>query len=106
MTVPQTKEPCSANPKTDSPSAPWSGRPCTAGEPSAPFRCRLMTKERLARLYFPESTRTAAKQHLRRWIERCRPLADELRHLGYNPFRHSFLKPEVEAIVRHLGEPW
>ena len=84
----------------------WSGSPHNAGEPFSPFRCRLMTKERLARCYFPEATRTAAKQHLRRWIERCRPLMDELRRLSYDPLRHSFLKPEVEAIVRHLGEPW
>jgi len=25
--------------------------------------------------------------------------------MHYNPKRRTFLKPEVEAIVRHLGEP-
>jgi hypothetical protein len=25
--------------------------------------------------------------------------------MGYNRRRHTFLRAEVEAIVRHLGEP-
>jgi len=32
-------------------------------------------------------------------------LVDELKSMNYNPRRHTFLKPEVEAIVRHLGTP-
>jgi hypothetical protein len=32
-------------------------------------------------------------------------LIEELKSLNYNPHRHSYLKREVEAIVRHLGEP-
>jgi hypothetical protein len=29
----------------------------------------------------------------------------ELEQLGYNKYRHTLFRPEVEAIVRHLGEP-
>jgi hypothetical protein len=29
----------------------------------------------------------------------------ELDAMHYNPKRRTFLKPEVEAIIKHLGEP-
>jgi hypothetical protein len=29
----------------------------------------------------------------------------ELAAVGYNKYRHSFLKQEVEIIVKYLGEP-
>jgi hypothetical protein len=29
----------------------------------------------------------------------------ELKKMNYNPKRRTFLIPEVEAIVKHLGEP-
>jgi hypothetical protein len=32
-------------------------------------------------------------------------LVQELDALHYNPKRRTFLKPEVAAIVKHLGEP-
>jgi len=32
-------------------------------------------------------------------------LVEELKELNYHSRRHTFLKPEVEAIVKHLGEP-
>ena len=32
-------------------------------------------------------------------------LRRELNEMRYNPHRHTFLKHEVEAIVKHLGEP-
>ncbi|MBR2306414.1 MAG: DUF4248 domain-containing protein, partial [Fibrobacter sp.] len=47
----------------------------------------------------------AALQNLYRWMLRCRPLMEELDGLGYNKYRHSFLKQEVAVIVKYLGEP-
>ena len=41
----------------------------------------------------------------RSWMLRCRPLMEELDGLGYNKYRHSFLKQEVAVIVKYLGEP-
>ena len=37
--------------------------------------------------------------------KRLTSVVEELRALRYQPHRHSFLKPEMEAIVRHFGEP-
>ena len=33
------------------------------------------------------------------------PLMSELEAIGYNKYRHSFLKREVGIIVKYLGEP-
>ena len=38
-------------------------------------------------------------------MRRNESLMAELHAIGYNKFRHSFLKQEVEIIVKHLGEP-
>lgn len=70
-----------------------------------PFQCRTMKKATLASLYFPDDNVETAKQHLRRWMAYCKPLTEELRSMGYNPSLHSFMKREVEVIVKHLGEP-
>ena len=42
---------------------------------------------------------------LYRWIKGCPMLVEELESMHYQPRRRKFLKPEVEAIIRHLGEP-
>ena len=47
----------------------------------------------------------SALRTLNRWINGCPLLVEELRALQYQPRRHTFLPREVEAIVRHLGEP-
>ena len=62
-------------------------------------------KSELALLYQPNCTPASATKTLNRWIKGCPLLAEELRTLGYQPRRHTFLPHEVEAIVRHLGEP-
>ena len=59
----------------------------------------------LASLYSPHSQDTTALQNLYRWMKRNDSLMKELHSLGYNKYRHSFLKQEVEVIVKYLGEP-
>lgn len=69
------------------------------------FEKRLYSKAELALLYQPCSTPESAVKTLNRWINGCPLLRRELDEMRYNPRRHTFLKHEVEAIVRHLGEP-
>ena len=69
------------------------------------FQLRPYGKAELALLYHPYSTPDTAMKTLYRWIKGCSPLMAELSSMNYNPKRHTFLKPEVEAIVKHLGEP-
>ena len=69
------------------------------------FQTRTYGKAELALLYQPCSSPESAIKTLNRWINRCLQLLEELRGMHYNARRHTFLKPEVEAIVRHLGEP-
>ena len=69
------------------------------------FDIRPYAKAELASLYSPHVAPDSAMKTLKRWIKGCPMLVEELRSLKYNARRHSFLKPEVEAIVRHLGEP-
>ena len=63
------------------------------------------TKAELAQLYSPHSEPPAALQTLYRWMRRNDSLMSELDAVGYNKYRHSFLKQEVEIIVKYLGEP-
>ena len=69
------------------------------------FTLRAYSKCELAMLYAPQSTPETAIKNLYRWIQRCEPLKVELKNLHYNPRRLSFMKREVAAIVKHLGEP-
>ena len=69
------------------------------------FDIRPYAKAELASLYSPHVAPDSAMKTLKRWINGCPLLVEELRALRYQPHRHSFLKPEVEANVRHLGEP-
>ena len=69
------------------------------------FTYHSYTKTELALMYSPDSTPATALQCLTRWMKQCRPLMMELERMGYNKFRHTFFRQEVEAIVKHLGEP-
>ena len=69
------------------------------------FTARPYPKSELASLYLPGTSPQSATKTLNRWIARCTLLQTELKRLNYNPRRHTLLKPEVEAIVKHLGEP-
>ena len=69
------------------------------------FQPRPYGKAELALLYQPYSTPESAVKTLNRWIKGCSQLVNELQLLNYNPKRRTFLPREVEAIVRHLGEP-
>ena len=69
------------------------------------FKLQSYTKAELAQLYSPHSEGPAALQTLYRWMRRNEPLMAELEAMGYNKYRHSFLKQEVGIIVKYLGEP-
>lgn len=69
------------------------------------FKLQSYTKAELAMLYNPNSETNAAIQNLYRWMKRNQPLMSELQSVGYNKYRHSFLKQEVGIIVKYLGEP-
>ena len=69
------------------------------------FKLQSYTKAELAQLYSPHSESGAALQTLYRWMKRNEPLMTELSSVGYNKYRHCFLKQEVGIIVKYLGEP-
>ena len=69
------------------------------------FRIKAYSKYELAELYNPGRTAPAALQTLYRWIQRNTALKTELENVGYNKFRHCFLRQEVALIVKYLGEP-
>lgn len=69
------------------------------------FILRGYDKVELALLYSPGSNDAAALQTLYRWIQRNTSLKKKLEEIGYNKYRHRFLKQEVALIVDHLGEP-
>ena len=69
------------------------------------MKLRHYGKAELALLYQPCSSPETAQKTLYRWIIGCPPLMAELKKMNYNPKRRTFLIPEVEAIVKHLGEP-
>ena len=69
------------------------------------FKVKAYMKLELAALYSPHSQDSTALQNLYRWMKRNDSLMKELHSLGYNKYRHSFLKQEVEVIVKYLGEP-
>ena len=69
------------------------------------FKLQPYTKAKLALLYSPHSETTSAIQNLYRWMKRNHSLMSELQAVGYNKYRHSFLKQEVGIIVKYLGEP-
>lgn len=69
------------------------------------FILRGYDKVELALLYSPRCNDAAALQTLYRWIQKNEALKQGLADMGYNKYRHRFLKQEVELIVSHLGEP-
>lgn len=69
------------------------------------FQIRPYGKAELALLYQPCGSPETAMKTFYRWMKGCPMLMAELESLHYHPKRRTFLKPEVEAIVRHLGEP-
>lgn len=69
------------------------------------FTLRAYYKSELAQLYCPGRSPSASLQTLYRWIQRNVQLKEELENVGYNKYRHCFLRKEVAVIVRFLGEP-
>lgn len=70
------------------------------------FKPRLYKKCELAMMYFPNATKESASRSFRRWLSRCGMMMMELEAAGYDKNRQYLLKPEVEIIVKHLGEPY
>lgn len=69
------------------------------------FKLQSYPKSELAQLYSPDNCPAAALQTLYRWMKRNTSLMQELDAMGYNKYRHTFLKQEVRIIVKYLGEP-
>lgn len=69
------------------------------------FIIRAYGRTELAQMYFPAVSAESAWRRLKRWIGLCRPLACELRRIGYDPARRTFTPREVAAIAAMLGEP-
>ena len=69
------------------------------------FKLQSYAKAELAMLYSPHSEQATALQNLYRWMKRNRELMKELNEMGYNKYRHCFLRQEVRVIIKYLGEP-
>ena len=69
------------------------------------FILQTYTQADLAQLYSQHSAGPAALQTHNRWMRPNESHMAELAAVGYNKYRHSFLKQEVEIIVKYLGEP-
>jgi hypothetical protein len=69
------------------------------------FKLQSYAKVDLAKLYSPDNGPASALQTLYRWMRRNEALMAELASVGYNKYRHTFLKQEVSIIVKYLGEP-
>ena len=70
------------------------------------FKVRIYGKSELAMLYCPNSQPQSAMKNLYRWIKGCPMLQEELKAMNCNPRRKYYFIQEVQAIIRHLGEPW
>lgn len=69
------------------------------------FIVRCYRKSELAALYFPGMEPKTGVQKMRRWIGRCKPLAQELEQAHCDRLRKELTAREVRLIVRYLGEP-
>ena len=64
----------------------------------------MISKQKLAMLYFPGKTRRNALDTLNRWINNCHGLREQLEKLGYKPKNRMLTKRQVEVIYEFLGE--
>ncbi len=71
----------------------------------ADFKVRCYEKGELAQLFFPTLNRKTAGRKLKRWMDRCKPLMEEIQNEAYNRNCRYFSAREVRAIVYYLGEP-
>ena len=65
----------------------------------------LMLNQKQEEIQRKRNEADAIKENLEAQIAIVDKKKEELDKLHYNARRHTFLRPEVEAIVRHLGEP-
>ena len=66
---------------------------------------QIISKQALAKLYFPELKRRQAVRKLRSWINCNRELKAELAHLACKSKCRYFTPRQMEAIFHYLGEP-
>ena len=71
---------------------------------SCGFQPRTYGKTGLTLFYLPYSSPETAPKTLTRWINECPMLLSEMESIRYNAHRHTLLKSEVEAIIKHLGD--
>ncbi|WP_072530657.1 DUF4248 domain-containing protein [Bacteroides ilei] len=69
------------------------------------FKIRAYRKSELAQLYRPEICKASALQCLSRWINRCKPLVEELEKRGQYKRGQFYTASEVRLIVEYLGYP-
>ena len=65
---------------------------------------KCYSKQELAFEYFPDATPEVASAHLRRWINRCKPLHDALVKSGYTKWSKEFCPIQIAHIFDFLGE--
>lgn len=65
----------------------------------------MISKQKLAMLYFPNKSRRNALDTLNRWINNCYGLREQLDVLGYRPKNRWLTKRQVDVISDFLGEP-
>ena len=66
-----------------------------------------MKRRDLALQYFPDKTPVEAVRTLRRWIDNCPQLTEELRKLNPNfKCQKDLTIRQVRLIMDYLGDPW
>ena len=63
---------------------------------------REYTKKELACMLYPELSAPSASQQLRRNINTCRPLMDELRRHGYHKNKKRLTPRQLTLIIQYI----
>lgn len=63
-----------------------------------------ISKQGLAKMYFPNKKKKQAVRKLREWINHSPELCAKLKELGYD-HTQSVTPKQIEAIFNYLGEP-
>ena len=63
---------------------------------------KCYSKQELALEYFPDATPEVASAHLRRWINRCKPLHDVLVKSGYTKMVEG-IQPDTGSLHLRLS---
>lgn len=69
------------------------------------MKIKIYNKFELAQLYYPESSKHVALNHLMRLVNQCQPLLEALRREGYKRLAKTFTMRQTLLIYEYLGEP-